>query len=220
MIRYLGLFLIFIDLLLTFNIAIMKSIKTIIFLIFLAFILNGCDELIKKDIDVPITIRLVERVTIPEDSDEDAKNVFSAGGKYDILSHPDIANVIGTPDKIKKVKITKIKYGYTNFKGNVDAIISGVIGLPTNSGSGYLGSFIEAYFEIKPVNVAESALLSNQYTLNGDYSKVNEYVTNNVELQYAIMGNATKNPAIFDVVFNITATVTVEASIDFEGNYN
>lgn len=198
----------------------MRNLKTILYLSTVLFVFNGCDELIKKDVEVPITIRLVERVTVPEDADEDAKNVFSAGGSYDILSHPDIANVIGTPDKIKKVKITEIKYGYTNFKGNVDAIISGVIGLPTNNGSGYLGSFIEAYFEIKPVNVAESVLLSNQYTLSGDYTAVNEYLSQNIELQYAIMGNATKNPMIFDVVFNIEATVTVEASIDFEGNYN
>ena len=162
---------------------------------------------------------MVERIAVPEDSDPEAENKFLAGGTYDILAHPDIANVIGTPDKIKKVKITAIKYGYSNFSGNVDGMISGVIGLPDTQTS-YLGSHIGSFYEIDIVNVAESDLLERQFTLKGDYTSVNDYLTENVEMQYAFMGRSTHNPMLFDIVLNITATVTVEASIDFEGNYN
>lgn len=198
----------------------MKNIKTLILLTAVLFIFTSCDELVKKDVDVPITFTLIEQIAVPEDSDPKAENKYGVGGSYDILSHPDVANVIGTPDKIKKIQITKIRYEFDNFKGNVDAILSGVIGLPTKNGSGYLGSYIDSYFEINPVNVAEANLLSNQYTLNGDFSKVNEYLSENVELQYAVMGVSTHNPVNFNIVLTVSATVTVEASIDFQGNYN
>lgn len=184
------------------------------------FVFNGCDELIKKDVDVPITFTVTERIAVPEDSDPKAKNTFTAGGKYDILSHPDIANVIGTPDKIKKVKITKIEYKFENFSGNVDAILSGEIGLSSINAQGYMGVNIGAFFEISPVNVANANLLSNRYTLNGDYNDVNDYLTQYVELQHAVIGVTTHNPAIFNIVLQVTATVTVEASIDLQGNYN
>ena len=65
----------------------MKSMKLIFIAIFAMLVFNGCDELIKKDVELPITFTVTERIAIPEDYDPKAENKFAAGGTYDILSH-------------------------------------------------------------------------------------------------------------------------------------
>jgi len=202
----------------------MKIVKAVVLLSFTIFILLGCDELIKKNVDVPITFTVTQNATVPAKSDPNKTSEFVSGGEYDILSHPDVAEVIGTPDKIKKIKITKILYEFKNFTGNVDATVSGYFSLPRNTNSSSLFSNLDddiaAIFTINPVNVAEAMLLREQFTLNGNFDEVNDYLSQNAIFQHAFVGSSTHNPAIFNIVLTVSATVTVEASIDFKGNYN
>ncbi len=199
----------------------MKSMKLIFIAIVAMFIFSACDELIKKDVDVPITFTVSSSMAIPEDSDPNATNAFGNSGSYDILSHPDVANVIGTPDKIKKIKITKIVYEFNNFSGNVDAtVVNGTIDLITIlNPDKYDGSGL-SHFAFSTVNVAKATLLKEQFVLNGNFDGVSDVLSQEAIFFYRIGGTSTHNPAIFNIVLTVSATVTVEASIDFQGNYN
>lgn len=194
----------------------MKPVKVIVSIAFVLFILSGCDELIKKDVDVPITFEVFQEIDIPKTNYE--ISYFDYDGYFDILSHPDIANAIGTPDKIKNIKITKIQYEFKNFSGNVDAVINGDIILPEESFSSNIP--FERMFEIAPVKVAESVLLGELYTLNGDFKKVNEYLTQSTIFEYSFSGVSSRNPVNCLMVMHVFATVTVEASLDYKGNFN
>lgn len=195
----------------------MKSLKTVFLLSASIFILCACDELITKDVDVPITFEVFQEIDIKADPNPYQMVTFEYDGFYDILSHPDVANAIGTPDKIKKVQITKIKYEYRNFKGNVDAVIRGDVIMPEESFTHNIP--FDRMFAMKSVKVAESALFSEQYTLDGNFNKVNEYLSQSAVFEYAFSGVTTHNPVNVITVFKVYATITVEASLDYKGNF-
>lgn len=195
----------------------MKSLKKIIVLNLILILLSGCDELIKKEVDVPITFEVFQEIDKQETSDQEP--IFRIEGYFDILSHPDIANAIGTPDKIKKIKITKIQYEFRNFEGNVNAKINGNIYLP--EGKSYPNPSPDYYsYTIPPVKVVESVLFKELYTLDGYFNKVNEYLTKTTVFEYSFSGYSSHYPVNFYMVFHVSATVTVEASIDYKGNFN
>jgi len=200
----------------------MKSLKTVFFLSASIFIFSACDELITKNIDVPIKFNVIQNIKVDGGTDPNESTKFITAGEYDILTHPDIADVIGTPDKIKKIKITEIVYEFYNFTGNLETILSGDFVFATNP---YVPGDLNykpkglAYFDIQPVNVAEAWILREQFKLEGDYEGLNEYFTKKTFLHYGIEGYSSHNPAKFDIVLTVSATVTVEASLDFEGNF-
>jgi len=58
------------------------------------------------------------------------------------------------------------------------------------------------------------------FTLNGNFKKVNEYLSQEVILEQSFVGTSTHNPGIFRMLVTFTATVTIEASLDYKGSYN
>ncbi|QGY47317.1 hypothetical protein GM418_27715 [Maribellus comscasis] len=197
----------------------MKSVKIIVLITFVLIVLSGCDELVKKDVDIPINFNVTQNVVVPGDSDPNKDTEFVSAGEYDILSHPDVANAIGTPDKIKKVKITEIFYEFKNFSGNVDADITGNFVFPKDTKLSF-DYDTEEQFYIGPVRVANADLFNELYTLDENFDNINSYLSTATIFYHAFIGSSTDNPAIFDIVLKVSATVTVEASLDFEGNYN
>ncbi|MCG6188072.1 hypothetical protein [Maribellus maritimus] len=195
----------------------MKPVKNFVLIGLTLFIVTGCDELIKKNVDVPITFEVFQEIDKQETNEQNP--TFSFEGYFDILSHPDVANAIGTPDKIKKIKITKIQYEFRNFEGDVDAVINGKIYLPEEKSVSDPSPEYYTY-SIPPVKVAESVLLKELYTLDGYFNKVNDYLTETTVFEYSFHGYSSHYPVNFYMVLHVSATVSVEASIDYKGNYN
>lgn len=196
----------------------MKTLQSIVLLLLTFLLFSGCDELITKNVDVPVYFEVFTEIDVQGDTSPDKDVKFIVGGEFDILSHPDVANAIGTPDKIKKVKITKIQYNYKNFVGNVDAVLSGTISMPRITKSS--DEDIVKEYTINPVKVSESILINEQFTINGNFDGVNEYLAKEAKFQYAFVGISSHNPVNVWMVIKVTAEVSVEASIDWQGNYN
>ena len=195
----------------------MKNIRTLALIPVLFFLLNGCDKLATKDIDVPLSFEVFQEIDVPPQSYPSQVADFEYDGMFDIFSHPDITNAIGTRDLIKKIKITKIQYEFKNFSGNIDAVIKGDIILPEESFSSNIP--LQKMFEISNVKVADAVLTKELYTLQGNFNDVNEHLTKSTIFEYSFAGISTHNPVKVWMVIKVSATVTVEATFDWEGNY-
>ena len=190
----------------------MKLFKIVSLIFASAILLAGCDKIAVKNVQLPVSFKVSQKIVIPEDLDGNPDNSFLVGGEYDILNVPEVAEVAGTPEEIKKIQITKIQYRFSNFSGNVDAVVSGELLLPQEKVTSYDDIIVR--FSIKPVNVANSVLLGELYTFDGDYAGVNEYLSKNSEFQFAIEGQTSRNPAIFNMELIVSAVVTTDVSIN------
>lgn len=195
----------------------MKNIITFTLSSLLFILINSCDKLATKDIDVPLSFEVFQEISVPTQSYPSKVADFEYDGMFDIFSHPDVTNAIGTRDLIKKIKITKIQYEFKNFSGNTDAVIKGDIILPEESFSSNIP--LQKMFEISNVKVAEAVLTRELYTLQGNFNDVNEHLTKSTIFEYGFAGISTHNPVKVWMVLKVSATVTVEATIDWQGNY-
>ena len=188
----------------------MKKVSLIISLAVL-LIVTGCDkvkELIDmQEIDVDTSFVVSFPFGISAMPNPATPVNFGRSMGYDILSNPDVADRIGSPDQIKKVVINSIQYEYRNFTGNVDANLSGqFVFEPGPQGNNF--------FMTETVNLANSDLLGTIYTLQGNFEDISERISQDRSVFFTSSGTSTHNPAgwIIDVIF--TATVTVELNAD------
>jgi hypothetical protein len=188
----------------------MKTIKYILTLILFITPLVSCEnieDLLEGEIDIPVTFVIdINGLAVPENSDPNAPNFFIGSAIYDILSNPNIADVIGTPEQIKKIVINSLQYQYRNFAGNVDAVISGEMKFIVS------GNQLQS-FNTLPINVAEASFTTEQFDLQG-IEGVEISLNNNGLVAVSHSGTSTFNPIIFDNRLIINATVTVDVNID------
>jgi hypothetical protein len=185
----------------------MKKINTLLFLILFIAPLLSCDELIDAlagEVDLPISFVIdINNLAVPEDLSSDPNNSFRKYGYFDLLSNPDVADAVGTPEQVKKIVFNSVEYQYRNFSGNADAVVSGQLILANNSQS----------FNTQPVNVAQASLTSmitkESFNLQGAQG-VTILLNKDALIAVSYSGTSTENPLIFDTRLIISATVTVE----------
>lgn len=182
----------------------MNVIKSISIALFFILII-GCDEvedIINQEVTVNSSFVVDIPITVVESNDPNFPD-FGRGVSYDVLSNPDVVELVGTPDRIKKIVINSVRYEYRNFTGNVDTDINGQFVFSTGANSG------EA-FPTPLVNVAQADLLGDIFTLSGNFEAVSETATNQKKVDFSYAGFASDNPASFIVQVIISADITVE----------
>lgn len=189
----------------------MKYLKLTLFFC-LCLALNSCDEedvlefLEDPELDITTNFVMSVGVDIQPLSDPNQPVNFFEGTAYDIISNPQVAEEIGEPDRVKEVVINSITYEFKNFTGNVDADVNGFISLPGPDG--------DVSYSVPIVNAAEADLFGTRYNLEGNFSPVNQRVSELKAIGLIFSGTSSHNPAdfIFEVIIN--ATVTVEVNLD------
>ncbi|MEW4923509.1 hypothetical protein [Algibacter sp. 2305UL17-15] len=177
----------------------------------LACLIFSCDELEELiDKEVTITTSYTDAVTIniASEADPETDVNFRNGGMFDFLNNSDITEVIGTPEQIKKIEIVSIKYEYKDFSGNVDAqALNSFFFIATGFMNG-------ESFPVQNEKIAEADLLGSVFNLTGDFSRVNNFITEGKLFSYLYEGNVSHNPAFFRVEITVTAKLTVEVNLD------
>ncbi|MEO0571467.1 MAG: hypothetical protein AAF039_07150 [Bacteroidota bacterium] len=173
----------------------------------------GCDlleEASDRDLDIPITITLALDVAVAEAAGSmDVSTSFESSlDVFDILSAPEVSSRIAEPDAISRIRVTGATYEYTNFSGNVDAVMEGNI----RFGSGGIVGLVD--FATAPVNVANADLLGDRFTLDGDFENLSNKLTNGISAIAAVYeGNSSHNPVLVQVLVTVNAVITVD--LDF-----
>lgn len=187
----------------------MKTIKSFIVIVLIISPILSCeelDELLVKDIDVPISFVIdINNLSVPDDPNEDADNSFNEGSNFNVRSNPDVANVISKPEQIKKVILNSVKYEYRNFSGNVDAIVTGAIEFFIS------GSTVSETFVTERINVAQASLTTETFNLD-DAQGVKMPLDNSGTVYVIYRGYSSENPIQFDTRLIVNATVTVEVN--------
>jgi len=178
--------------------------------------LFGCDELeelIEEEIDIPLTFEGDLNITSQSNvSDiDDPISIRTETATYNIAADPDVAEVIGDKSEIKKIKINRIRYSYRDFEGNDDAVIleGGFSFLLINN--------IERTVEITDtnVNVAEADFRNDTFTVQGDFSTIEEGFNENFNtVLISYFGTLSHNPVDFIVGITVDVTVTIKPDID------
>jgi len=189
----------------------MKYLKYSLF-VCLCLFLSSCDEedvlefFEDPEVDITTNFVLSVGVDIQPLSDPEQSVSFFEGTAIDILSNPQVAEEIGEPDRIKEVVINSITYEFKNFTGNVDADVVGFISLPGPDG--------DVSYDVPSVNAAEADLFGTIYNLEGNFSPVNQQVSELKGIGFIFSGNSSHNPVDFRLEVVINATVTVEVNLD------
>lgn len=185
----------------------MKAFRYIILICpLLFFSCEELEELLEEDIEVSISFQgnlEVESETLlnPEESIE----INSEGATYNITEDPEISELLesGTgTGEIKKIEITQIRYLFQDFEGNVDANVTGAIQILDPS------MFIQG-FETVQTNLAMADQNNTLFTIDGDFSDINERITESGSLIVLFAGTASDNPVYFDVDITVLVKVTI-----------
>lgn len=188
----------------------MKIIKPfLIGMILLLFL--GCDvleELVEEEFDEDISFVLSFDVVSDETANPNEQvSLNTSSASYFFTEDPNIKQFISSPDEIKKIKVNSVRYEYKNFSGNVDAEIISSFSLSVGFGQSEI-------FNTPSTNVAQAALLSELFTLNGNLDNVSDFVSNNGSIMVLHGGTSTHNPVNFVTEVIINATVTIQVDID------
>ncbi|WP_353776877.1 hypothetical protein [Winogradskyella sp. 3972H.M.0a.05] len=188
----------------------MKPLKYILLLGIV--ILFNCDELkdaLPNEIDITTTYVNTINVSTPLISgDPEADVSFQDAAAFDFLNNPDVAEYVGTPEQIKAIQILNIQYEYKNFSGNVDAE-------SLNSFFAIATAFMAVdTFPVANTNFAESDAFGTLFTVTGDFSNVNEFISESKVFSSVYGGTSTHNPADFSVEMTITVRLTLEVNPD------
>ena len=188
----------------------MKPLKYI--LLFSALVLYNCDELkdaLPNEIDITTSYINTINISTPVISEDPEADVsFQDGAAFDFLNNPDVAEYVGTPEQIKAIEILSVQYEYKNFSGNVDAE-------SLNSFFAIATAFMAVdTFSAANTNFAEADVFGTLFTLSGDFSNVNEYISSSKIFSCVYSGTSTHNPADFNVEMTITVRLTLEVNPD------
>lgn len=180
-------------------------------LIGLFIIVSSCDELedaIDKEVDITTSYTNSVTLDVLSENDPAMEIPFQASNGFDLFNNADVAEVIGTPEQIKKIQIVSIQYEYRNFSGNVDA--------KTKNSYFFLGTaFMDGQsFPVADQNIAEADVFGTRFNVSGDFSRVNDFITEGKIFTYLYNGSVTHNPVNVVVEITLTLKLTVEVNLD------
>lgn len=171
--------------------------------------LLGCEELedlADQEIEIPVTAFVTLQVAVPFDPMPES-NTFSSSQTYFLGNDPVITNAVDNLDQVKKMQINLIEYEFRNFEGDFDILASGTFSLlkPYASGQGYT---------VPLTNVTQASFNGTEYTLEGDYSSIENVLGAGNSFIVDFRGQTDGNPALFDMFITLHGTVTVEVGVD------
>lgn len=187
----------------------MKKIKYILASVFCIALIFSCDELeelLEEDIEVNISFQgelSIESETLLDPTSSVEFN--SEGAFYDVTDDPEIAELLesGTgTGEIEKIEITQIRYLFQDFVGNSDAVVSGGFQLIDQT------MFVQG-FATAQTNLAMADQNNTLFTINGDFTEINERLTESGTVLILYAGTASDNP----VEFNVDVTIFVKVTI-------
>lgn len=194
----------------------MKNFRPFICILFLIPFFLGCEELeelLEEEFEETITfdgvLEIVEKTPV-SDIDDDITVTTQIGG-YRISSDPDIASLIEDDNaEITNIKINEIRYSFTDFVGNEEAVVESITFLVTSQDLTIKNSTFAA--NIFPSEADEQNIT---YSHVDDFSAVEQAVVRNPNgaLGFQFIGILSANPVDFKVGIRVPVTVTIKAKI-------
>ncbi|MEM1003085.1 MAG: hypothetical protein AAGH46_10595 [Bacteroidota bacterium] len=186
----------------------MKKLRVVLIFTFaLCFNCDEIEELLEEDIEVNIAFQgklAVQSPILPDP--QDAVQIDSEEAVYDIYDDPEISELIATfgpgTGNVEKIEITQIRYLFQDFEGNTDAIVVGNIGVVANSTS-------FQNFPTVQTNLAKADENNSLFTIDGDFTTINESITRTGRVFVVFTGSASDNPVSFNVDVTILVKVTI-----------
>ncbi|MFD2726559.1 hypothetical protein [Hyunsoonleella rubra] len=174
------------------------------------FFCSSCEELeelIEEEFEVQTTFITELETNVPNaSSPEEAVNFKSNLGFWDFTQDPNVSEYLGDPDEITKIEINSVRYFYKNVTGNEDAHVQGEMVFSVGQGG-------ESYSTVQ-TNLAQADFNNTAYNLAGDFSPVNNAITQFRSIGFFYEGSVSDNPVRFTTDVSITVTVTIKPDID------
>ena len=191
----------------------MKRYIPFLFILVLPF--YGCDEveeLLEFDVSLGFEgdLLITEQSAVGDITDE--VSVTSETAFYNIKEDPDVAEFLAEGAEIKEVKIESIRYSYKDFVGNQEARIqSGQFSITSNSGA-FSGTESFPLSEAN-INISEADFNNEVFTLLGDFSSIENGLTNSGVFAVRYQGTFSDNPVDFKVGISVRLTVTIKPAL-------
>ncbi|MEC3905840.1 hypothetical protein VOI54_02295 [Tamlana sp. 2201CG12-4] len=187
----------------------MKPYSVFVWLLFLglSFGCEDLEELFEEEFEVQSTFITELEVDVPHASSSDETVSFESNmGFWDFAQDPNIVDFLGDPDEITKIEINSIRYFFKNVEGNPDAMVEGQITFST-------GQSVESY-DTAVTNLAQADFNNTVFTIEEDFSKVNNAISKFRSIGFVYHGTVSDNPVSFITDVSITVTVTIKPDID------
>ncbi len=188
----------------------MKKLKDMVWVLALCFLVFGCDELeelIEEEFDVQTTFITELEINVPNASSPDKAVDFKSNlGFWDFTKDPNVAEVLGDSDEITKIEINSVRYFYKNVVGNDDANVVGEMVFSVGQDG--------VFYSTAQTNLAQADFNNTLFTLEGDFSPVNNAITQFRSIGFFYEGSVSDNPVSFITDVSITVTVTIKPDID------
>ena len=189
----------------------MKRYIPFLFVLVLPF--YGCDE-VEELLEFDVSLGFEGDLLITEQSAagdiSDDVRVSSETAVYRIKDDPDVAEYLAEGAEIKEIKIESIRYSYKDFEGNQEARVQG--------GAFQLfdvGRMWEQSFPLSEsnVNIAEADFNNEVFALLGDFSSIENGLTNSGLFAIRYQGTFSDNPVDFKVGISVRVTVTIKPAL-------
>ncbi|MEM9679110.1 MAG: hypothetical protein AAF901_02200 [Bacteroidota bacterium] len=173
-------------------------------------LIYGCDVLedaFEEEIEVQSTFITELETNVPNGATpEEAMEFQSNLGFWNFAEDPNVVEFLGDPDEITKIEINSVRYFYKDVVGNPNAFIEGEIIFVAGQGSDA--------FETAVVNLAQADFNNTLFTLEGDFTTVNQAMTQFRSIGFSYSGSVSDNPVNFITDVSITVTVTIKPDLD------
>ncbi len=188
----------------------MKTIKHVLALIFFIAPLVSCDELeelLEEEIEVQTTFITELEINVPNaPTPNEAVEFQSNFGFWDFTTDPNVTDILNDPSEITKIEINNVRYFYKDVTGNTDAHVEGEFVFAVGQGT--------EEFNSVQTNLTQADFNNTLFTLEGDFSLVNEALTKFKNIGFSYNGSVSDNPVSFIVDVSITVTVTIKPDLD------
>ncbi|MEO1030691.1 MAG: hypothetical protein AAFX55_04765 [Bacteroidota bacterium] len=177
--------------------------------LFCPLVFFSCDEieeLLEEEIDIETTFITELEINVPNGPTPETPMDFqSNSGLWDFREDPNVMEYLGDSDEITKIRINSVRYFYKDVVGNTDAFVEGEIVIAV----GQAGE----EFETAVVNLSQADFNNTLFTLEGDFTNVNEALTQLRVIAFFYSGSVSDNPVSFITDVSINCTVTIKPDI-------
>ena len=185
----------------------MKALKYLVFVCpLLFFSCDAIEDLLEEEIDIETTFITELEINVPNGpTPETAMDFQSNTGFWDFRQDPNVMEYLGDADEITGIRINSVRYFYKDFEGNTNAFVEGDIVIAV----GQAGE----EFETQITNISQADFNNTLFTLDGDFSNVNNALTQFKAIAFNYAGSVSDNPARFITDVTISCTVTIKPEV-------
>jgi len=179
----------------------------LLFAVLPCFSCDEVEELFEEEIEVETTFITELEISVPNDASQDAVQFQSNTGFWNFREDPNIEEYLGNPDEITKIEIASVRYFYKNVVGNEDAFVEGEIVFVIGQGGA-------EEFDTVVTNLKQADENNTLFTLDGDFTNVNNALSQFDAFAFYYSGSVSDNPVSFITDLSITAVVTIKPDLD------